>query len=95
MVRFLAGDYTGVFDEADLRLLCKAFEEAWAAVEKNPSGYFQGGNHDGAKEALASYIVASARAGERDVSRLRTAGLLQLMTELSGSRSHEAADGVD
>ena len=60
-----------VFDDADTRIMGEAFDagcEAVRDIRKPPL----------AREVMAKRIIDAARAGERDVNRLREAALLAL-----------------
>jgi len=57
-----------VFDDADTRIMGEAFDAACEEVR-------DAGQPPLAREAMAKRIIDAARAGERDVKRLRDAAL--------------------
>lgn len=57
-----------VFDDADTRIMGEAFDAACEAVRDI-------GKPPLAREVMAKRIIDAARAGERDVNRLREAAL--------------------
>lgn len=84
MRNYLKGHHYGAFDEAETQMLCAAFDEAWMMLQATPHAYILHDDPAQLREILASHIVATALAGERDPVRLRTAGLLRVATKLSG-----------
>ena len=73
---FLA-EHLGVFDPDDIRILIAAFDKAWEAVQA--SGVVYAEDKVGLVRAiLAKHIIAAAKNGERDHSRLRDGALLAL-----------------
>ena len=60
-----------VFDDADTRIMGEAFDAACEEVRDI-------GQPPLAREVMAKRIIDAARAGERDVNRLREAALLGL-----------------
>ncbi|MGO9702545.1 MAG: hypothetical protein ACLPX7_25170 [Xanthobacteraceae bacterium] len=58
----------GVFDDATTRIMGEAFDEACKELHDT-------GQQAVVREAMAKRIVAAARRGERDVTRLRNAAL--------------------
>jgi len=60
-----------VFDDADTRIMGEAFDAACEEIR-------DAGQPPLAREVMAKRIIDAARAGERDVNRLREAALLAL-----------------
>ena len=63
-------DYPGVFDSEQIRLMSKAFDHAWAAVQASKASYATGDDAEPARAALAKWIIGAAMGGELDPRRL-------------------------
>ena len=83
MRSYLAGHRYGFFDEAEIKLLCTAFDEAWLIVQASPHEYILSDNAELLRETLAASVVNAAVVGERDPLRLRTVGLSSITTSLT------------
>jgi hypothetical protein len=59
-----------MFDNEQIRLMSKALDHAWAAVQASRSNYAMGDEAERVRTALAKSIVAAARDGELDPHRL-------------------------
>jgi hypothetical protein len=70
---------TGVFDATTVRTIGKAFD--LACEELNDAG-----QPDLVHEVMIKRIIAAASGGERDVTRLRDAGLTGLRAKRSNDR---------
>ena len=66
-----------VFDTEDMQILGAAFDSAWEAVQASGVRYPED-KVDLVRAILAKHIIAAAKAGERDHSRLRDGALLAL-----------------
>ena len=73
---FLA-EHLGVFDPDEIRILVAAFDKAWEAVQASGVTYAED-KVELVRAILAKHIIAAARDGERDHSRLRDGALLAL-----------------
>jgi hypothetical protein len=60
------------FDPAALKILTRAFDEAWPTIASRCHGYL---NMQVKRERLACIILDLAKNGERDVETLKTAAL--------------------
>jgi len=65
-----------VFGPDDIRVLVRAFEEAWSAVAQTTLSFGSDEDRDTAREGLAKYIMDRARRGEGDARRLRDGAVL-------------------
>jgi hypothetical protein len=70
-------EFDQVFDAEDVQILCAAFDKAWEAVQASGVIYAQD-KVDLVRAVLAKHIIAAAKDGERDHSRLRDGALLAL-----------------
>ena len=73
MRRLLAehlGEFDQVFDAEDMQILSAAFDKAWEAVQAG-SVIYPEDKVELVRAILAKHIIAAAKAGERDHSRLR------------------------
>jgi hypothetical protein len=80
MRRLLAehlGEFDQVFDAEDMQILGVAFDKAWEAVQASGVTYAED-KVELVRAILAKHIIAAARDGERDHSRLRDGALLAL-----------------
>jgi hypothetical protein len=80
MRRLLAqhlGRFDQVFDDDDVQILVAAFDEAWEAVQASRVIYPED-KVELVRAILAKHIIAAAKDGERDHSRLRDGALLAL-----------------
>src|SRR4029077_18757920 len=78
MRRLLAlGEFDQVFDAEDMQILSAAFDKAWEAVQASGVIYQQD-KIELVRAILAKHIIAAAKDGERDHSRLRDGALLAL-----------------
>jgi hypothetical protein len=73
---FLA-EHLGVFDPDDISILVAAFDKAWEAVQAS-GAVFGEAEADLARAILAKHIIAAAKNGERDQTRLRDDALMAL-----------------
>jgi len=73
---FLA-EHLGVFDPDEIRVLAAAFDKAWEAVQASGVIYPED-KVELVRAILAKHIIAAAKEGERDHSRLRDGALLAL-----------------
>ena len=79
MRRLLAEHLKGfdrVFDSEDMQILGAAFDSAWDAVQASGVRYPE--DKVELQAILAKHIIAAAKDGERDHSRLRDGALLAL-----------------
>jgi hypothetical protein len=80
MRRLLAqhlGVFDQVFDADDMQILVAAFDKAWEAVQASRVIYPED-KVELVRAILAKHIIAAAKDGERDHSRLRDGALLAL-----------------
>jgi hypothetical protein len=80
MRRLLAEHLKGfdrVFDAEDMQILGAAFDSAWEAVQASGVRYPED-KAELVRAILAKHIIAAAKDGERDHSRLRDDALLAL-----------------
>jgi hypothetical protein len=75
MHRFL-NEHAGVFDPEEVRILVAAFETAWASVQASGATFDTEAKVEAARAVLAKHIIAAAKQGERDQSRLCDGALL-------------------
>jgi hypothetical protein len=78
MRRLLAehlGEFDQVFDAEDMQILGAAFDKAWEAVQ---ASIYPEDKVELVRAILAKHIIAVAKDGERDHSRLRDGALLAL-----------------
>ena len=66
-----------VFDADDMQILVAAFDKAWEAVQASRVIYPED-KVELVRAILAKHIIAAAKDGERDHSRLRDGALLAL-----------------
>jgi hypothetical protein len=69
-------EHPGAFDPEEVRILVAAFESAWASVQASGAIFDTGTRTASARAILAKHIIAAAKQGERDQSRLRDGALL-------------------
>jgi uncharacterized protein YPO0396 len=79
------------FGPDDIRVLVRAFEEAWSAVAQTTVSFGSDENRDAAREQLARYIIDRARRGESDARRLRDGAVLHYAQ--FGASAMERPDG--
>jgi hypothetical protein len=80
MRRLLAqhlGVFDQVFDADDMQILVAAFDKAWDSVQASGVIYPEH-KVELVRAILAKHIIAAAKDGERDHSRLRDGALLAL-----------------
>ena len=77
MREFLA-EHLGVFDPEDIRILVRAFDQAWEAVQASGAVFETKAKADTARAILAKHIIAAAKEGELDEERLRDGALVVL-----------------
>jgi hypothetical protein len=80
MHRLLAerlGEFDQVSDAEDMQILGAAFDKAWEAVQASSVIYSED-KVELVRAILAKHIIAAAKDGERDHSRLRDGALLAL-----------------
>jgi hypothetical protein len=80
MRRLLAqhlGVFDQVFDADEMQILVAAFDKAWEAVQASGVMYSED-KVELVRAILAKHIIAAAKDGERDHSRLRDGALLAL-----------------
>jgi hypothetical protein len=77
MREFLA-EHLGVFDPEDIRILVRAFDQAWEAVQASGAVFETKAKGDMARAILAKHIIAAAKEGELDEERLRDGALVVL-----------------
>jgi hypothetical protein len=77
MIRYL-GDYAGVFDPNQIRLMGTALDDAWAIVRASKATYATGDEAELTREALAKSIIAAAIGGELDPHQLSEDALAKL-----------------
>jgi hypothetical protein len=65
-----------VFPPEELAILVTAFDRAWDQVAKSGAQLGSERRIEEARDALGKYIIAEARKGERDPSRLAEGALL-------------------
>jgi len=70
-------EFDQVFDAEDMQILGAAFDKAWEAVQASGVIY-PNDKVELARAILAKHIIAAAKDGERDHSRLRDGALLAL-----------------
>jgi hypothetical protein len=68
----------GAFDDDEVSILTRAFDEAWQAVEASGVCFTAESYKNVARELLALRIIEIAELGERDPNRLREDALLYL-----------------
>jgi hypothetical protein len=66
-----------VFDPDAIRILTKAFDNAWQSVQNSGVRFDSDRQSEQARNTLAKHIIEQARQGERDERRLRDGALLQ------------------
>ena len=71
------GEFDQVFDAEDMQILGAAFDKAWEAVQASGVIYPED-KVELVRAILAKHIIAAAKDGERDHSRLRDGALLAL-----------------
>ena len=71
-------DYPGVFDSEQIRLMSKALDDAWTAVQASGASYAPGDEAERARAALAKWIIAATIGGELDPRRLSEGALADL-----------------
>src|SRR5258707_3093127 len=76
-MRGFVAEHLGVFVPDDIRILIAAFDKAWEAVQASGVTYADG-KIELARAVLAKHIIAAAKDGEVDHSRLRDRALLAL-----------------
>ena len=77
MREFLA-EHLRVFDPEDIRILIRAFDQAWEAVQASGVVFETKAKADMARAILAKHIIAAAKEGELDEERLRDGALVVL-----------------
>ncbi len=77
MREFLA-EHLGVFDPEDIRILVRAFDQAWEAVQVSGAVFETKAKADMARAILAKHIIAAAKDGEFDQGRLHDGALVAL-----------------
>lgn len=77
MREFLA-EHLGVFDPEDIRILVRAFDKAWEAVQASGAVFGTKAKADMARAILAKHIIAAAKEGDLDEERLRDGALVVL-----------------
>jgi hypothetical protein len=70
-------EFDQVFDAEDMEILTAAFDKAWEAVQAGGVLYAED-KVELVRAILAKHIIAAAKDGERDHSRLRDGALLAL-----------------
>jgi hypothetical protein len=70
-------EFDQVFDAEDMQILGAAFDKAWEAVQASGVTYPED-KVELVRAILAKHIIAAAKDGERDHSRLRDGALLAL-----------------
>jgi hypothetical protein len=70
-------EFDQVFDAEDMQILGAAFDKAWEAVQASGVTYAED-KVELVRAILAKHIIAAAKDGERDHSRLRDGALLAL-----------------
>jgi hypothetical protein len=70
-------EFDQVFDAEDMQILGAAFDKAWEAVQASGVAYAED-QVELVRAILAKHIIAAAKDGERDHSRLRDGALLAL-----------------
>ncbi len=70
-------EFDQVFDAEDMQILSAAFDKAWEAVQASGVIYAED-KVELVRAILAKHIIAAAKDGERDHSRLRDGALLAL-----------------
>jgi hypothetical protein len=70
-------EFDQVFDAEDMQILSAAFDKAWEAAQAGGVIYAKD-KVDLVRAILAKHIIAAAKDGERDHSRLRDGALLAL-----------------
>ena len=70
-------EFDQVFDAEDMEILGAAFDKAWETVQASGVIYPQD-KVELVRSILAKHIIAAAKDGERDHSRLRDGALLAL-----------------
>jgi tripartite-type tricarboxylate transporter receptor subunit TctC len=76
MRRYLR-EFDQVFDAEDMQILAAAFDKAWEAVQASAVIYSKD-KVELVRAILAKHIMAAAKDGERDHSRLRDGALRAL-----------------
>ena len=76
MRRYLR-EFDQVFDAEDMQILAAAFDKAWEAVQASAVIY-PNDKVELVRAILAKHIMAAAKDGERDPSRLRDGALRAL-----------------
>jgi hypothetical protein len=76
MRRYLR-EFDQVFDAEDMQILAAAFDKAWEAVQASAMIY-PNDKVELVRAILAKHIMAAAKDGERDHSRLRDGALRAL-----------------
>ena len=77
MLRYLK-DEPAAFDPNTIRILSRALDDAWQAVQANKTTFKMDDHRNGAREALAKHIVDMAKKGERNPQRLIEGALSRL-----------------
>jgi hypothetical protein len=77
MREFLA-EHLAVFDPEDIRILVRAFDQTWEAVQASGAVFETKAQADRARAILAKHIIAAAKEGELDEERLRDGALVVL-----------------
>ena len=67
-----------VFDSAQTRAICDAFDGAWAALQAAGSAFTSPARAPAAREILAKRIIDMAQSGLLDVSKLQADALAHL-----------------
>jgi hypothetical protein len=68
----------GAFDDHEVNILTRAFDEAWRAVVESEVCFTSDTYKHATRELLALRIIEIAQLGERDPNRLRDDALLYL-----------------
>jgi hypothetical protein len=58
------------FDSDTVRILSVAFDHAWASVKASGAPFSTEDYAENAREIIGKYIIAAAKAGERDIRTL-------------------------
>ena len=77
MIRYL-GDYPGVFDIDQIRLMTAALNGAWTTVQRSQATYAIGDEAEPTRTALAKHIIKEVNQGEHDPRRLSEGALADL-----------------
>jgi hypothetical protein len=68
----------GAFDDDEVNILTRAFDEAWKAVGESGARFTSDTYKQATREVLALRIIEMAQLGERDPNRLRDDALSYL-----------------